>query len=641
MGGSNAALQDRAVAPAVGEWVQILNKTTPEQLIGWRLSAQQGNFYSAYMLTSRMEADWPKLRKNLHELRSAVARSRYKVSPFAMSGADPTPSAVEKAEAFERALHNMSPDPSTDERELYGTIYDLCNAMVNGVAVQNVLWSKPDKSTHGMWVPRATVHVFTPRIGYTQDGCIGVQSDLMQGDFWGNANAQHLDPDQFLVAQYQTRSGPVSTYGLLWPLTWWWMARMYGAEWLFKSAQIFGTPIRWANYPRNSSDATIKRVETLLKQMGNSSFAAFPEGVKMELMKVAQTASDNPQMQLQDLADKYADLTILGQTLTSDVADSGSRALGDVHADTKEGVCLAAARWVAQQPLRQLARAFCRLNWGDEDECPVIDVDTTKPENPESMAKRDSVLLAIPGFTMPKQWLYQRHGVPLPKEGDEVVEGTQQTVPLPGHEEPDGDEQPDEAEEDDLDGDEEEEVVDAAETRAKTSVAFAAALVTANAGLRAQLQAIAALDSADAQRTALKKLYKQFPTLAKGALSVARLRGATDALAEATSAAVLDGMLGVKPKVNAGDAPGHEFRGNQHSKEGNGDSPHHDVLPKNPKKLTIQQASSALQRMGMKMGTPRSGDSGPVYPVEDKDGKTTEYSPRELRDFIYKKAGSK
>ena len=58
----------RLVPPTVGEWVQIYQKATPEQLIGWRLSAQMGNWWASYMLTSRMEADWPVLRDALHEI---------------------------------------------------------------------------------------------------------------------------------------------------------------------------------------------------------------------------------------------------------------------------------------------------------------------------------------------------------------------------------------------------------------------------------------------------------------------------------------------------------------------------------------------------------------------------------------------
>ena len=76
----------RLVPPTVGEWVQIYQKATPEQLIGWRLSAQMGNWWASYMLTSRMEADWPVLRDALHELREAASRAKFIVNPFTVFG---------------------------------------------------------------------------------------------------------------------------------------------------------------------------------------------------------------------------------------------------------------------------------------------------------------------------------------------------------------------------------------------------------------------------------------------------------------------------------------------------------------------------------------------------------------------------
>ena len=39
-----------------------------------------------------------------------------------------------------------------------------------------------------------------------------------------------------------------------------------------------------------------------------------------------------------DRADRYCDILVLGQTLTTEVGASGSRALGDVHSGVKHEV---------------------------------------------------------------------------------------------------------------------------------------------------------------------------------------------------------------------------------------------------------------------------------------------------------------
>ena len=419
----------RLTRPVVSEWTQIYSKVTPEQLLGWMLAQQQGNFYAGYMITSRMEATWPKFRKNFHELREAVSRCKYVVSPYSDEGEQPTESAKEKARLFSRCLRNFSPNPVSDERGFHETIYDLCSATISGVSAQEILWRDTTETESGMYEPRATAWVFTPHQSFLPDGTLGVGS-YEQYQHWAPGSAKPIDKDRFLVAVYQTRSGPASTFGLAQPLMWWWMAVRYAQDWMYKYAQIFGSPLRWATYKQGASKATIDKIEQALRDMGFAGYGAFPEGSNIQLVKDSGSAANNPQDRLMELADTYCDLMVLGQTLSSNsnaATGGGSRALGQVHENTKQERILGVAAWICDGPLNQLARAWSRVNYGNENEIPTIKVDTTRPEDPLAMAQRDQVLLSIPGFVMPRQWLHDRHGIPLPKQGDEIVEGTQAT----------------------------------------------------------------------------------------------------------------------------------------------------------------------------------------------------------------------
>lgn len=424
-----SGLTERDIPPTIGEWVQLLPKITPEQLRAWLLSAAQGNFYSAYSLFSVMEDTWVKLRKNLHEIREAVSRVRYSVQPFVVEGKKPSALAEEKADAFAEALLSFSPDPmATDECGFERTVYDLAGAMVMGVNAQRVLWMLKG----GQWVPRATAYVFAPLMGFTKDRKLGVSQALKENDYWSTASAQDLDPDKYLVGVYHTRSGPCTTFGLLRPLAWWWGGMTYGRDWLFRYAQLFGQPIRWATYKSGSSQATIDKVEKLLKEMGSTAYAAFPDGVTMQLLQQTLSAADNPQMIMIDKADTYADLMILGQTLTSNLGPEGSgsgKGLGRIHADTKEERIDGVAAWLCNNPLDQLAHAWSRINYGNEDEIPILVHDNTKPEQPLAMAQRDQIILQS-GVAIPAQWYYGRHKIPVPEEGDEVIK-MDLSVPAP------------------------------------------------------------------------------------------------------------------------------------------------------------------------------------------------------------------
>ena len=54
-----------------------------------------------------------------------------------------------------------------------------------------------------------------------------------------------------------------------------------------------------------------------------------------------------PQVALMNESDKACDILMLGQTLTTDVGSSGSRALGDVHANSFAATfCKRVATWI-------------------------------------------------------------------------------------------------------------------------------------------------------------------------------------------------------------------------------------------------------------------------------------------------------
>jgi hypothetical protein len=98
-----------------------------------------------------------------------------------------------------------------------------------------------------------------------------------------------------------------------------------------------------------------------------------------------KSSADNPQKVLLDTANKVCRLLILRQTLTSDAGDSGTRALGEVHQQTKAGVELACAKWTYKS-LQQLVRSICVLNFGDDRECPYL-VPRTQREDPKQLAE--------------------------------------------------------------------------------------------------------------------------------------------------------------------------------------------------------------------------------------------------------------
>ncbi|MBX3747324.1 MAG: DUF935 family protein [Verrucomicrobiae bacterium] len=373
-----------------------------------------------------MQDTWPRLRKNLHELRSGAARARYNVAPATPAhGTDPTPGATDRAELVRTTLCQWSPEPGTDETGFEDTLYDLCEALGSGISVIELLWERGSIGPGRTAIrPRAGVWVPPRHLLWTPAGRLAMRP------VEDRAPAVPLADDKWLVGIHKSGSGQAAGYGLLRPLAWWWGAAQWGREWLLNYAQIFGQPFRWATYVPGMPGHDLQTLNEMLDRMGASSRAAFPEGVTLSFLEAKGTAADNPQRVLIELADKACDVLLLGQTLTTDVADSGSRALGDVHEGVRRERVQQLAQWVADVLNYQLVPAICRHNYGDTDECPTVAPDFTETPDPDKLAGRMEVMTRI-GLRIPVAWAHDILGVPMPEGDEPVLPGPPAAAPPP------------------------------------------------------------------------------------------------------------------------------------------------------------------------------------------------------------------
>jgi phage gp29-like protein len=326
-----------------------------------------------------------------------VAATRWKVRP-----ADESARAQEMSDEFEATLTRWKPTPGSDENGFEDMLYDLTDAFVTGVSVQEILWHHD-----GMLTPRATVWVHPRHLRLTEVGWIEPATGML--------------PEKFLVATHKGCTGSVAKAGILRPLAWWWCAQHFGAEWLLNFSQIFGQPFRWAKYAKGTPQSVVDTLEDLLDNMGANGRAVMPDGVTIEFKEAVKDGSNNPQKVLIDLADKQCDILILGQTLTTDVGDSGSRALGQVHENVREDRISELARWTADVLNYQLLPAWCRLNYGTDELCPILEIDDTERPDPDKMADRIEKARRL-GIAVPTAWAREQLGIPEPEEGEEVLE---------------------------------------------------------------------------------------------------------------------------------------------------------------------------------------------------------------------------
>lgn len=409
---------------------------TPDYIETVLRGALTGSHVLQWELFSLMEDTWPRLAKNLNELKRAVIARDWRIEAWAEEDAPPTDSAEEKAKLVSRAVWTMRPEQDEDGNNFEGLIYDLLDAWAKGLSVLELDWETRSSGSLGEFnAPRAAFWVHPMNYGYDEQGRLGLNlaGANERGIFARQNNITPFPEDKFLVALCKSGTGSPLGAALLRRLAFWWCAANFSASWFLNFAQIFGLPIRWANYDPNTP-GLLEKVLDMLENMGSAGYGAFPAGTTLELKEPAKAGTDNPQVAVLDRADTQCDILILGQTLTTATPTSGggTRAQGEVHLSVRGDVIQAAADFVAGIINTQLVPMILRLNFPDDSEAPEFCPEEKRIEDAKANAERDDILLKQ-GVEMPKGWFYDRHNIPLPAEGEEVISGRPQSAPaLPG-----------------------------------------------------------------------------------------------------------------------------------------------------------------------------------------------------------------
>lgn len=425
--------RDRWQSPSVQQY-------TPQRVEQVLRGAFSGDLTAQWELFDLMEQTWPRLGKNLNELKSVLEECEWSLQAWAPDGEQPDEEAIRRKKVVEEILWHFEPDPTLDENDFGDLTRDLADAWGKGISIQELDW-EPRGYEGGTIVGLKASRWLHPRYyGYPTQSNAPDRLMLRSSEVARDNTATRTVPgaadwipfpkDKFLIGVAKQKTGHPIGAALLRPLAWWWAVGNFTSEWLVNLAQIFGVPIRWASYAQGTSPEQISKIEEMLANMGSASWGAFPAGTTLELKEAMKAGSDNPQLALLSLIDRICDLLILGQTLTSDVSGSGSRALGDVHADVLSGRKGALLSWVIKVLNQQLIPSICRLNFGDTASLPYFVAGEEDEKDAKSAADTFKVVLDS-GVPIPRQFYYDTLGIPAPAEGDDVIEPKAAPAPVP------------------------------------------------------------------------------------------------------------------------------------------------------------------------------------------------------------------
>ena len=396
---------------------ELKRRLFPNDVEGILYSSIVGDLYWQDQLWSLMVETWPRLSTNLSKLKKAISRMDYGVEPYAEEGEDPTTSAIEKANFVEDALFGMHGRIAFQEHDFQGTLQDIVDSTVSGFTVMEVYWEK----RAGGIVPQCTR--WLPARYYRYPYVIDDVDRLMLNPSGALGGTQLFDfPDyKFLLGITATHCNHPVFSAPMRCLCAWWLASRFGLEWFMTYAQLFGIP-RTIAYYQPGDTLVYQQLINLLRNAGARSWGAFPEGTKIETLAAAGATGHLPQERLIEEADQVCDIMLLGQTLTTEVRESGSRALGAVHKHVMDEIVEATAIYCAKQISTQIIPGIIQYNYGNLTEVPTLEPTFNTPLDLYQYTQSYNILFNQMRIPVRLDELYERIEFTPPEPGDELYQ---------------------------------------------------------------------------------------------------------------------------------------------------------------------------------------------------------------------------
>lgn len=386
----------------------------PEVLSAYKRCIETGQLDQVDELYKAMYHEWDALQKDVNKVTSALGTLDFRAVPYAADGAAPTPEAEAVAALVNAALWH-APQPGTGEwqhgfAQLPGAIY---HALLRGYNVHEIIWAYDG----GMYYPAAYLPVMPQFFAWE---CRSGEPDrlLLYPRGVGFSDGRAFPRHKFIVALNNQGVDHPMENSILRALVPWFCAAVWGPRWLMQYCQIFGLPIRTfrAGSAEERADLEIKLAEQPVV-----TDVVLLDGEEMTVQSPG-SSTGLPQRELIELAEKACHKLILGQTLTSDTSDGGSRAQAQVHSEVLKDELMSIGEYVCGVLNAQLVPTIVRMNYGGTQ----VPMPELRCSLPNAAATRETVelldgMINRLGMSIRRSDVYDKLGIAMPDPGDDVL----------------------------------------------------------------------------------------------------------------------------------------------------------------------------------------------------------------------------
>jgi len=284
--------------------------------------------------------------------------------------------------------------------DVYRIIEDALDAPYFGLIPMEVIWEKPNSA--GQILPYDVIGKPPEWFQYDSNNILRFVSRTHQ------TTGEEIPPRRIIeVRHFPTYKNPYGNALLskcFWPVNF----KKGGLKFWVTFAEKFGIPTVLGKVPRGSDDAEFQKLATLLSETIQDGVIIMPDDSIVEMMSADKSGTSGLFKDLATFCNQEISKAILSQTLTTEATETGTQALGTVHAVMRQDIVNQDKRMV-ENCFNTLIDWIMEINFGSSENSPEFtlyhdeDVDLNQ-------ATRDQTLTATNAIKFTKDYYKKTYG---------------------------------------------------------------------------------------------------------------------------------------------------------------------------------------------------------------------------------------
>lgn len=372
------------------------NGLTPERLARILKEADQGDIYRQAELFEEIEEKDPHLFSLMQTRKNTVLGLEWEIIAYSDDEHD-----QEIAQFVGDVLYNL--------QDFEDAMLDLLDAIGKGFAVSEIIWA----IVEGSAVPIQLKWRHQKKFRYDDLDNLRLltEENLSTGI--------EIPPNKFVINKYRARSGYASRAGVYRVCVWMYLFKNFTVKDWIAFAEVYGMPIRLGKYEQGTSKEERDALLQAVLQIGSDAAGIISKSTEIEFIEAIKADGDVFK-NLAQFCNTEISKAILGQTLSSDIGDSGSYAASKTHAEVRQDILESDCKGLSKTIRRDLIRPLVLFNYGDDRRLPYLKFHYEKPEDQEKEASKYKTLSEM-GLPISTEHVYEKFGIPKPEAGQELL----------------------------------------------------------------------------------------------------------------------------------------------------------------------------------------------------------------------------